>query len=648
MPALNDAPVIDETVVCIVDRENIELAAIISSYFDAPGTYFPLFTFPGIREGQEAGGEDDEDRIPQMIGAEAAIHLRNILAHLSGFQTLLLAGLSAAQRSYIDLQAIACERVLQVGTADEVDHTLRSIGVQKEETLRCRPDEVLRGLFEAKLRGCRLWIAKDADPLPENEIEAGRLVVVEQTQETAGSVVAVNYAHAVGAALKVVQPLPRYAESRSVELIQRWRGEGDRESWRELFDAMTERIGDVDFERFNFATFFTEGLPYALFVSGATPCSYVSLGLFPDRLIVNAILREREQTRLASAVVFATEAFHDHDESQWLIAFMRRYGYAVRGVVGAAATVVNFEYHAEQYPYDLLHISTHGVEVKGTLETVTFLARDKSQHVVEYDHVLGIARTYDGSGLFNVQQKFLFKSLDGAAWGSPELRERNLPDFVYSDALKAMKGGKSVVNRQRLEKEHVPGGHAIICNDGYHLGMFRILAGYCHPVVFNNTCSSWSGVNHFFLSGGAIAYIGTHWDVPDEVAIRSAKRFYEAAIDAPLGNAVDAMNRAVASTPDANIYAFWGLHFSTFSRGENIRLSLNDVGSKQAKLINMYTVHLETAALDDDVRDNEARVLRLLIDDFGRTFRGPNVASIIERAEAVLATIPVNVDESAE
>ncbi len=636
-----EMPSIDETIICIVDRESVPLAAVISSYFSCERTYFPLFTFPSVKVGQTSDDEVEiEDRIPQMIGQEAAIGLQNILAHLPGCETLILAGLSNAQLSYIKPDEIKCKRLLKIGSVGDVDSCLKTIGIERTETLRCRPGEVLRGLYAAKSRGHRLWVADDAEPLADCEqVQGGGLVVVEQTFESSGSVVAINYAHSIDAGLRVVDPLARFAESRSVDLIYKWQYAKDTDAWRELFDEMGNRIGDIAFEEFDFVTFFTDGLPYGIYLNGAIPCTYMSLGLFPDRLIVNAILRERELPRLASAVVFATNDFYKHDESAGLIDFLTRHQYAVRPVVGGDATVIGLDYHVEHYPYDLIHISTHGGEVAGSLVELTFSARDQSQHVVSYDRVIGLGRTPDENRQFFYQERSLFKSLDGFEWGSPVLRDHALPDFVYSDALKAIRRGTGVSKRRRKGKDRISGGHVIQCNDGYYLAMVRTIAAYGHPVVFNNTCSSWSGINHFFLASGAVAYIGTHWDVPDDTAIAAAKTFYEGAVKQPLMDAVHTINKSVAGTSDANIFAFWGLHFSTLTVGEDIRLSVNYVGSQMAKTIGMYADYL-CHPMEDELKETAARALRGILKDFNQHFGGSNAAKVKERAESVLSAIP--------
>ncbi len=633
-----DVPMIDSSIVCIVDRENVVLAAVVSSYFSTAGTYIPIFTFPGVKKAQSPGDTYmDDEYVPQIIGREAAIVINNAIAHMGACNVLVLAGLSVAQRSYIERAGDT--RVLEIERADDVNAALRSIGIERDNTLRCRPDEVLRGLFIAKTRRYRLWIGEDSEPLPQDADSGGGLVVIEQTVSDAACVAAVNYAYAIGAVVRIVSPLLQHAESGSVRLIQRWRDEGSLEAWAELRAVMSQRVGNIDFHAFTFVTFFTEGLPYSLIVDGAIPSSYVHLGLFPDRLIVNAIIRERSRRRLASAVVFAIAELRHLDETDWLLEFLRRKHYAVRPVLGRDATVEAFDYCAGDFPYDLLHISSHGGEIDGSLVTLTFTARDGEIHVVEYDEVVGIAPTYDGSGLFGVQQKALFRRLDGLEWGSTALHDRMLPESVYVDAMRAMFHAINAVSREREHKDRIPGSCVVLCSDGHHQAMFRTLAAYGHPVIFNNTCWSWSGITHFFLSSGAVAYIGTLWAVPNDLATRAAERFYENASSVSIMNALHVVDRAIADTADANIYVFWGLHFSTLTVGESEEASIKQVGSRMAREIKMYLRHFEQP-LSDEVHDNAARVLRRVVRDFNEHFGGPEVERLKAKADAVLARLP--------
>ena len=68
---------------------------------------------------------------------------------------------------------------------------------------------------------------------------------------------------------------------------------------------------------------------------------------------------------------------------------------------------------------------------------------------------------------------------------------------------------------------------AIACADTIHQGQFHALASYSSPIVFNNTCWSWSEVAAFFIACGARAYIGTLWEIENDAAVTAARTFYE-------------------------------------------------------------------------------------------------------------------------
>ncbi len=229
MQTLHNVPTLDSSIVCIVDRENVAVAAVASSYFSAVATYVPMFTFPGVQAISRSGYiRSDDDFVPQMVGNEAAVLIRNAIAELGECNTVVLAGLSAAQRSY--LENICDARIIEIERVEDLESAFLSLGISRAGMLKCRFDEVLRGLYLAKLRGCSLWVEDDAEPLPSDVEAEGGLVVIEQTLSNAGCVIAVNYACAIGAAIRVVSPLPRHAESGCISLLQRWQDEGVKNS----------------------------------------------------------------------------------------------------------------------------------------------------------------------------------------------------------------------------------------------------------------------------------------------------------------------------------------------------------------------------------------------------------------------------------
>jgi len=125
--------------------------------------------------------------------------------------------------------------------------------------------------------------------------------------------------------------------------------------------------------------------------------------------------------------------------------------------------------------------------------------------------------------------------------------------------------GKNAASR-RETKEPIVGSCHVKCYDSIHQGMFWALASHSSPVIFNNTCSSWNEISHFFIAGGSRGYIGTLWSIENAVAKSSAEGFYKNLWERTILEATFEMNKAICNSRNANIYIYWGLHFSTMRK----------------------------------------------------------------------------------
>jgi hypothetical protein len=108
--------------------------------------------------------------------------------------------------------------------------------------------------------------------------------------------------------------------------------------------------------------------------------------------------------------------------------------------------------------------------------------------------------------------------------------------------------------------------------------MFNQLAGHhTAPLIFNNSCWSWSGIAENFLAGGACGYIGTLWAVDTDVATLAAKIFYGSLFSGTVLNAFHKMQESTKGSNSENIYIYWGLHFSSVQKGASIKESRESV-----------------------------------------------------------------------
>ena len=253
-------------------------------------------------------------------------------------------------------------------------------------------------------------VDEQAPPLPEVVHLQKGMVVVESVPD-ASPVIAINYANSVGASVLVVEYLPK-REGRNVQVwIQEWKEKDDREQFEKLNDAIQRKIGGISFTQFEYVTFFTEGLPYSLILENVIPCSYVHLSIRADLFVINNILFKDGEPFRAS-VVFSPTFFPD-EETNLLCRLLKGRNHYVRALVGNDANLANFSFHAEYFPYDLLHICSHGGEVDGYQMSEQFVDRDGRTHVVEFDEVIGITPVPDKQDIVAVHRKALPRKLDG-------------------------------------------------------------------------------------------------------------------------------------------------------------------------------------------------------------------------------------------
>ncbi|WP_143659207.1 hypothetical protein [Streptomyces sp. SA15] len=83
------------------------------------------------------------------------------------------------------------------------------------------------------------------------------------------------------------------------------------------------------------------------------------------------------------------------------------------------------------------------------------------------------------------------------------------------------------------------------------------------PVVFNNSCSSWTSTGEAFLAAGARAVIGTLWPVTNDVAARTGSSVGERSHDENVLSLLHHAMRTVAD-PEAAAYVYVGLPDTRF------------------------------------------------------------------------------------
>jgi hypothetical protein len=552
-----------------------------------------------------------DEYLSNLQGGNANILINNAWARIGPRDHVILGGLTDQQKSFLHLPDGV--KTFDVQKEEEVTHKLAALASGKSE-LRCKSADILYALVSALWNDKKLIIDENAPSdfeTPKHNDRSG-LVVVERVRD-ASPVVAINFARSVNAQTVIVDPLAK-GEGRKAQLwIQEWKEKDDKNSLVKLKEAVLARIGRVPFQQYEYVTFFTEGLPYSFVIGNPIPCSHVNLSIRPDLFVLNNIIFASADA-FKSAVVFSPVFFED-EETHWLCEFFEKSKYYTRALIGRQATMANFDFHAQFFPYDFLHICSHGGEVEGYKMSDQFVDKDGKTHVVEFEEVIGYTPVPEQNGMVEVIRKAFPRKLDGLAWMSDELEKQEFPGHVYSgmwDCIFASKGRRTKIGQVSMSCH-------IACVDSIHQGQFHTLASHSSPFVFNNACWSWAEVAAFFFDCGARGYIGTLWAIDNQDAVTAARVFYEHVFSGTVLVAFHKTIKALNETNSRDIYVHWGLHFTRFSAGADLQESK---GLIRKELLHAATGWAEkiTNTKSAEVRRNSIRVLAKVLNEIRTNF----------------------------
>jgi len=371
-------PKINTEFVCIINRRQPALAAVISSYIAKDDQYLAIFEFSDVTTSDTEVDDDfiDEHIITRTRAREFNILMRNSLAQLRTCKNIILAGLSANQMSYLNF--LDLYNVFEIQSIEQVDFFLGEYAVEKE-TISCQRENISNGLFTALKANAKLKIDDYSELLDIPDSAKTGLIVVEDI-DAVSVIIAVNYAHLFKAEILVVEPLKKNEDREILLLIEEWRN-GNPLSYTELEEKVNKRIVNKSLKDYEFITFFTIGLPYSLIIKNEAPSSYVNLHTLPDLFIFNNLFSEG-QLPIGSAIVFSPQFFKENEETDFLVKSLSQQEYYIRKLLGKEASVFNLDKNVQEFPFDILHICSHGGEVKGCTITEEFTDSAGSNHKV--------------------------------------------------------------------------------------------------------------------------------------------------------------------------------------------------------------------------------------------------------------------------
>ncbi len=565
----HEVPSIIEESLIIVNRENKNLAAIISSYLHNQGSYLLMFEFPfvGLPKPAHTPQDFNDDSMFVQRAIEFDVLTHNVLHKVKGCKRVILAGLSSDQKTY--LSYMNQYEMIEINGDADVLSLLGGIIPERDQELLCKPDQALIGLHIAHCTNRRLTLDENALNLQLADQSKKGLILLEDI-DAVSTVIAMNYASSINADVKIVTPLQKGDEKKIRLLVEKWRREKSGGALSELMDILRSKLEGIRFAQWEFVTFFTAGAPYSLYINNDIPCSYVHLLYRPDFFVFNNLFFE-DHPPIPSAIIFSTPEFAARDESNKVRTALAAGHYYIRELIDAMATAYNLDMHIRDFSYGLLHISSHGGEIRGVTVIREFLTEDGEKHKFEYDEVATFA-TIPGTTEAVVTVKWFPRKLDDCVFGSKELVEKNYPEFVY-EAINNLYDGrlddKNVISIKH--KSGITDSCHISCADFvYQAGFDRVASGYYSPIVFNNSCWSWNSISHEFLNVGVRGYIGTIFAIGVPEATAAASLFYDNAFTDPIIEAVWKANELIRKSPYKDVYIFYGLHFTSLKQGDTI------------------------------------------------------------------------------
>ncbi|WP_298533065.1 hypothetical protein [uncultured Algibacter sp.] len=576
---------------CIINRDEATLAALIFSYIDQSEGYIPTFEFPFVSSEDFENELDKEIRDEHQLSRSRArkfnIKVRNAIRRLGGCEYLIIAGLTDKQLSYLTF--LNDYNTIYIDDKDNVDVLLNGI-VPKEGFLLCKESELIKHLHYALKQNLYLSIDEDAVTVPHSFHNSSGLVVIEQNNKVS-SVFGILYGHSIGSDVELVET-ERLNTYQIKDLIENLKNDKPN-AFNNLSAAIFPYIEHIEFNKREFATFFTDGVPYSLILKNILPISHVHLRINPDFFIFNSLYYE-SYSETYSAVVFSPKAF-DNEETEFVIEKLSKNNLLVKPLVDKEATYFNLDNHIQHYPFSLLHLCSHGGEVEGTRIIEKFIDSGGDEHTVEYDEVFsfGLNPIEDSNP---AATKRLPRKFDGLTWGSKEFTEASFPNYVFSDMFQSLGETK---NQESSRIVNVTGSCHIKCVDSIYQAMFHYLAAMHSPIIFNNTCWSWSDVADSFIGVGARGYIGTLWNIDNAIATQAAEVFYNNIFENTVLLSLHKALEISKNTRDENIYIFWGLHFTSIVPGVSEEASRLVVFSKIMDSLEMWKTKLEKTIIPE-------------------------------------------------
>lgn len=570
-----EIPKIDRDFFCITNIDEPILSAIVSSYIFKENFYCSMYEFSNVTdfENEISGNEIDENQKSRIRAREFNIRIRNTLQRMRGCENLILIGLSEQQKSYLTFSS--SNNTIDIENIEDIDTYLSPFFPNKED-LVVREDDILKALSHACKNNLILKINNGIGEfkIEEEKEESSDILIITENHQRASTVISINYANSIKANIEIIDK-PKINLSEIEELIGQWKN-GNDQAYEELNTYIYPLINHLDISKYEYLTAFTICIPYSLILNNIIPITHVNINLHPDFLIFNSLYFENTEN-FNSALIFSPKEFKDEEEIDLITDELKKHSLFIQELIGEIATASNLDYFLKLFPFDLFHICSHGGEIDGYKVEEQFTDSSGVEHIIEYDEVVTFSPE-TGEDLVKVTSKCIWRKFNGYKWKSKELKEQNYPQYVFTDMHKSV---FQKIDKKRTAKKNILGSASIKCYDFNYQGLFNMIAaGNKSPIIFNNTCQSWSRISDSFIAAGSRLYIGTLWNIDNNIAKNVSEDFYKKLINDSLLNSLYQSQKISIGTNDENIYLLWGLHFCKFKTADSLENTRNHVLEK--------------------------------------------------------------------
>lgn len=559
-------PKIYKAVVCVATDS--VLAAIISSYFQSENEYFVILPFETIKH-------TPGDIVAQISLEYAIANVKNRIIQLEP-ELIILAGLNEFQTNSLGLPSkIICEINNQLNIVDNIP----SQYFTDLPELKCPSKDILRGLYIAKLLKSHISIDENA-VLPDFQDVLSKGFIGIENKFDISSVCAVNLAISLQSRIEI---LPLKSKDEVYDLKTRLETDDASEDLIiQCEKEIAQQIEDINIKQYEWATFLTYGFPYSIILNDSIRTSLIYRASAPFS-IFDTIYKEENKMALSSALLFSVpideaniEQDKSIDESPHIAKLLEKNNFYITLLANKHATKKKFNDFVSQFPYEILHIASHGGGADGYYRLVTLTDKLGQSHKFDHYEIADFELVDEldekGQNKVAVVVMTIPISLDGMPWGSEILSEKSSNEAITA-VTEYLTGLNSAAKKNSItipHNSHIPYSRFIKCIDNIHQGQFHYLAGQTNPFVFNNSCCSWYDMGISFLNIGAYAYIGTISSIANKIAIEASKLFYKLVIEQGLDlmTACQQMNLSIENKKYRNIYIYWGLPY-TFLKGSN-------------------------------------------------------------------------------